>query len=106
ARRGGRGTPARTEDPAPAAWARALVRRRRPVALTAVLAALALAAGGLRLGVQDSWIANFAADSPLAVAEARANDVFWGTYRLDVVLDAGERDFFRRPPGVALVAAV
>lgn len=88
-----------------APWAAALVRHRRAAAAAAALAVLLLAAGAVRLRVQDSWIDNFAADSPLAAAEARANAVFWGTYRLDVVLDAGERDFFRRPQGVALAAA-
>ncbi|HEX2254033.1 MAG TPA: MMPL family transporter [Thermoanaerobaculia bacterium] len=79
---------------------------RRPLlAAAAAGALLALLVPGIgRLAVQDSWIDNFPPHSPIARAERLANRAFWGTYRLDVVLDApagAEPGHFRRAPGVA-----
>ncbi len=79
--------------------------RRRTAALVAGLLLLAAALPGLlRLSVQDSWIDNFDADSPLVRAEREFNAKFWGTYRFDLVL-SGPPGLFHRPEGAALVSA-
>lgn len=80
---------------------------RRPGACFAfATAALLLVAPGIAsLRVSDSWVENFDPDAELVRADRRINESYWGTYRLDVVLE-GEPGFFRDPPGVALVERV
>jgi uncharacterized protein len=77
--------------------------RRWSFALLLGLAALAPGLAGLR--VEDNWIANFPASSPLVAAERTYNRDFWGSYRFDVVLEADD-DRFYRPEGAAAVAEV
>ena len=54
---------------------------------------------GLR--VSDSWVANFDPRADIVRSAQAINESFWGSYRLDVVLDASP-GFFLRPQGVAL----
>ncbi len=64
--------------------------------------AFLLALPGLRsLRVSDSWVANFDPQADIVRSERAINESFWGSYRLDVVLDASP-GFFMRPQGVAL----
>jgi len=81
-----------------------LARTRFCLGLGCGLVLLALP-GIARLEIQDSWIDNFAQDSPLVLAERTFNRDFWGSYRLDVVA-AGRREHFANPEGVALVEAI
>ncbi|MFQ5417923.1 MAG: MMPL family transporter [Myxococcota bacterium] len=80
---------------------------RRPgvcFAIGAVALALVLP-GTARLRVSDSWVENFDPDAELVRAERLINDAFWGSYRLDVVLEA-PAGFFRDPLGVGIVERV
>ena len=64
--------------------------------------AFLLALPGLQgLRVSDSWVANFDPRADVVRSERAINESFWGSYRLDVVLDASP-GFFMRPEGVAL----
>lgn len=89
---------------APLGWVeRWAGRRPQRAALAGLVLLVLLSPGIVRLDVQDSWIANFAPDSPLVRADRLANDTFWGTYRMDVVLEHPDRDFFRTAPGLAVL---
>ncbi len=79
----------------------------RPVVCFALaVAALALTVPGIRsLRVSDSWVENFDPESELVRADRQINRSFWGSYRLDVVLEA-EPGRFHDPSGVALVERV
>ncbi len=87
------------------AWERLLARRSRAFALGGAILLLLAVPGLFRLRVQDSWIDNFDPRSSLVTAERAFNAAFWGSYRLDVVLE-GERDLFLTPKGAALLADV
>lgn len=79
--------------------------RRRGAALFLGLVVLVAALPALRgLRVQDAWVANFDPDSELVQADRRFNELFWGTYRCDVVLQGGD-GAFHRPEGLALLEA-
>ena len=78
-----------------------LRRPRHGLVLVAALVLIGIA-GFLRLRVQDSWVANFSPSSNLVSAERDFNAAFWGSYRFDVVLTAGNR-FFLTPQGIGLV---
>jgi len=78
---------------------RLTARRPRAVALAAVGLLAVAAPGLLRLRVEDSWIDNFDPRSPLVTAARRFDDVFWGSYRFDVVCAAGPGYFWT--PGAA-----
>jgi predicted RND superfamily exporter protein len=77
-------------------WAGALsdvCRRRRKLVLG--LCGLFILVSPLsvsRIRVQDSWIGNFAPQSPLARADDAINELFHGTHRLRVMLDTGRRE--------------
>lgn len=87
------------------AWERLLARRSRAFALGGTALVLLAIPGLFRLKVQDSWIDNFDPQSSLVTAERAFNSAFWGSYRLDVVLE-GERDLFLTPRGAALLEDV
>jgi len=73
-------------------------------ALLAGAAVLLVAVPGItKLRVGDSWVENFASDSPLVRAERLFNDAFWGSYRFDVVLE-GPPEFFYAPGAAELMA--
>lgn len=68
--------------------------------------AFLMALPGLQgLRVSDSWVGNFDPQSSIVSSERAINESFWGSYRLDVVLDASP-GFFMRPQGVALSEAI
>lgn len=77
-------------------WAGELsdVCRRRRVAVLGlcVLFVLGSPLSVGRIRVQDSWVGNFAPQSPLARADRAINDSFHGTHRLRVMLDSGRRE--------------
>jgi predicted RND superfamily exporter protein len=84
------------------AWELLPARHPRVAALAAgALVVLALPGLGC-LSVQDSWVDNFAAGSPLVTAERRFNAAFWGSYRFDLVFTGG-RGAFWTPQGVSLL---
>lgn len=84
----------------------ALLVRHRIAAALAALAVVAVAAPGVaQLRVGDNWVANFAPDEPLVLADRAFNRAFWGSYRLDVVLE-GEPGLFYRPEGARLASEV
>ncbi|MBM4336195.1 MAG: outer membrane lipoprotein-sorting protein [Deltaproteobacteria bacterium] len=99
----------RARRPVAAAWQSRIgaSAARRPGACFALATAalLLVLPGVFSLRVSDSWVENFDPDTDLVRADRRINESFWGTYRLDVVLE-GEPGLFRDPPGVALVERV
>jgi predicted RND superfamily exporter protein len=97
--RGGRGRPSIP------AWERFVAGHSRAFAAAGALLVAAALPGLARLTVQDSWIDNFDPRSPLVTAERDFNRAFWGSYRLDVVLE-GDRRRFWTPAGAALLEDV
>jgi hypothetical protein len=97
--------------PAPRSWSslssieRRIARSRRHGWLLAGLLIAACVPGILRLRVEDAWVDNFSPRSPLVAAEREYNRGFWGSYRFDVVLQAGP-GFFLKPEGTALVERI
>ncbi|HEX3554445.1 MAG TPA: MMPL family transporter [Thermoanaerobaculia bacterium] len=84
------------------AWERFVAARGRAFAAGGLLLLAAAVPGLSRLSVQDSWVDNFDPRSPLVTAERDFNRAFWGSYRLDVVLE-GDRRRFWTPAGAALL---
>ncbi len=77
--------------------------RNPTVAMTVGVVLIATVTPGMfRLRVQDSWVDNFAPETPLVRAEHEYNASFWGSYRFDVVLE-GAPNFFYSAAGAALV---
>ncbi len=85
------------------AWERFVAGHGRGIAAAGVLLVLAGVPGLFMQTVQDSWIDNFDPGSPLVTAERDFNRAFWGSYRLDVILDGGEKRHFWTPEGAALL---
>lgn len=55
------------------------------------------------LRIQDSWLQNFAGDSPLVAAEHDFNAHFWGSFRCDVVLASEEAGYFQKAAGLRII---
>ncbi len=92
-------------QPSMPAWERFVAGHSRAFAAAGVLLVAAALPGLARLSVQDSWVDNFDPRSPLVTAERDFNRAFWGSYRLDVVLE-GDRRRFWTPQGAALLEDV
>jgi predicted RND superfamily exporter protein len=84
----------------------ALAAGRPGACFALAVAALVLVVPGVfSLRVSDSWVENFDPDAELVRADRLINRSFWGTYRLDIVLEA-EPGYFSDPPGIALLERV
>lgn len=79
------------------------VHPRRAIGMGCLLV-IVLSPGLARLRASDSWVENFAPDTPLVRMERALNAGFWGSYRLDVIFTAAP-GYFRSPEGVALLEA-
>jgi predicted RND superfamily exporter protein len=101
-RRGSRSRGGHGGQPSIPAWERFVAGHSRAFAAAGVLLVAAALPGLARLSVQDSWVDNFDSRSPLVTAERDFNRAFWGSYRLDVVLE-GDRRRFWTPEGAALL---
>ncbi|MEM9558639.1 MAG: MMPL family transporter [Acidobacteriota bacterium] len=87
---GASGSRARSRGPGLAAW---VVRRRGLAALVGGVLLLATAPGLARLQVGDNWLANFPPDAEIVAADRDFNEAFWGSYHLDLVLEAAPGTF-------------
>jgi len=81
---------------------------RRPVAVVLVTLAVsaAIGLGILHLRIQDSWVDNFSARSPLVRSDRWFNARFVGSNVLNVVIDRGAADAVYDPGFLAALAAL
>jgi predicted RND superfamily exporter protein len=81
-----------------------LLARHGGAALAAgLLVTILCASGAVGLSVQDSWIENFDPRSEIVAADRELNDLLWGSYRFDIVLESTEEGFFRSARGLSLM---
>ena len=75
----------------------------KTASLLCALSVLVLGPGAALLQPKDSWLENLDPDSELVRATREYDDVFWGSYRYDVVLRCDEPAYFQFPDGMRFV---
>ncbi len=78
-------------------WGALLIDHQKTVIIIAVLIILVGGYGATKVWIDTSFLANFEADSPIALTDAFVNQKFGGTSSLNIILSSEEEGTFKEP---------